>query len=32
MENIKVFVSLYYDLTIFYPMKNISRTFELRVR
>ena len=29
---IKVFVSLYYDHTIFYPMKNISRTSELPVR
>ena len=26
---IKVFVSLYYDHTIFYPMKNTSRTSEL---
>ena len=29
---IKVFVSLYYDCTIFYAMKNISRTSELPVR
>ena len=28
----KVFVSLYYDRPIFYPMKNISRTSELPVR
>ena len=28
----KVFVSLYYDSMIFYPMKNISRTSELPVR
>ena len=28
----KVFVSLYYDRTIFYLMKNISRTSELPVR
>ena len=28
----KVFVSLYYDRTIFYPMKNISQTSELPVR
>ena len=27
-----VFVSLYYDRTIFYRMKNISRTSELPVR
>ena len=29
---IKVFVSLYYDRTIFYLMKNISQTSQLPVR
>ena len=32
MGAVKVFVSLCYDCTIFYPMKNISRTSELPVR
>ena len=32
LSNFKMFVSLYYDCMIFYPMKNISRTSELPVR